>query len=241
MSSTLVPVFYVLVSVATGWLALLCCAGLKPSRRARIGKALIGAATVLLLFVPIGGLPLWNRAFSVYSNPSLPLLGLVCAALWQRLLGIVVFKPADWRAMWIFGATAGSLLYLLPHIVGELDLYYWGWNRAFAPWVLAALAIGLLGWGSRLGILLLAGLIAYAVSALESQNCWDYIIDPIYWLISLFVLGARAGVRAFQPLWMRWQGKVAQRVMAAAVLPAVALVPMNEEAIKVGVAATSQD
>jgi len=30
-------------------------------------------------------------------------------------------------------------------------------------------------------------------------------------------------------------------VMAAAVLPAVALVPMNEEAIKVGVAATSQD
>ena len=201
MNIALVPVFYALIAIATLWLALLWCARLKASRRTRILKVLLGATTVWLLFVPFGGLPLWSRAFSFYPNPSLPLLGVICAALWQRLLGITVFKPADWRGVWVFGATAGTVLYLHPMIFGGVDLYYWGWDRELAVWGLAAVAVVFLAIGSRLGVLLLAALVAFSLNALESQNCWDYIMDPFYWLISLGVAGKRALRWLFLAIW----------------------------------------
>jgi hypothetical protein len=229
MNFALVPVFYAVVAVATLWLGLLWCARLKPTRRTRVMKVLIGIATVCLLFVPLGGLPLWSRAFSVYPNPSLPLLGIVCAALWQRLLGIAVFKSADWRAVWVFGATAGTLLYLNPMIFGAVDLYYWGWDRVSAIWMLAAVAFVMLAVGSRLGVLLLAALIAYAVNALESQNSWDYIMDPFYWLISVGVLGKRFFLRALRPLWARFGAGERDRPLAAAPIAVVGLGTVQTE------------
>jgi hypothetical protein len=191
MSHLVVPVFYALVAIATLWLALLWLTRVKLTRRTRIATFLIGVVTIWMLFVPLGGLPLWSRAFSFFPNPSFPLLGLVCAALWRRLLGTPCFKPEDWRAVWIFGALAGSVLYLHPMLFGSLDLYYWGWHRESAAWMLAVLAVLTLGWGSRLGVLFVAALLGYSVNALESQNCWDYLMDPIYWLISVAVVGIR--------------------------------------------------
>ncbi|MEO6568934.1 MAG: hypothetical protein ABIO94_09245, partial [Opitutaceae bacterium] len=185
--------FYAVVAVALLWLAVLwLCARFKIKRRSRAVKTLFGAVTVLTVFVPINGVPLWNRVFSFYPNPSLPMLGMACAALWQRLFGIVVFKPADWRATWIFGAIAGSVLYLHPMLFGAIDFYYWGWERNYATWTLAGLSIVFLVRGNRLGVLCLAALIAYAMGALESRNGWDYLMDPFYWLLSLSMLGARA-------------------------------------------------
>ena len=196
MSLALVPVFYAVIAIATLWLALLWCARFKRSRRARIVKVLIGATTVWLLFVPLGGLPLWSRAFSFHPNPSFPLLGIVCAALWHRLLGIAVFKPGDWRATWWFGAVGWIAAVSAPddfRLGGSLLLGLGSRNGRVEP---RAAAVALLAMGSRLGVLLLAALMAYSVNALESQNCWDYVMDPFYWLISMAV----AGIRAFAPL-----------------------------------------
>lgn len=218
MNVTLVSVFYAAVAVLTLWLALLSCARLKPNGRTRILKVLIGAATVALLFVPISGLPLWSRAFSFYPNPSLPMLGIICAALWQRLLGLRAFKSTDWTAVWWYGAAGGTVLYFHPFVFGGVDLYFWGWDRDVAVWSLAAITVVLLVSGSRLGILLLAALLAYAVNALESQNCWDYIMDPFYWLISIAVVAIRALMRAFRLLLERSQtGKQKPAVESAAV------------------------
>ena len=191
MSYLLVPAFYALVAIATLWLALLWLTRVKPTRRTRIVTLLIGVVTVWVLFVPLGGLPLWSRAFSFFPNPSFPLLGLVCAALWRRLVGAPCFKSGDWGAVWSFGALAGSVLYLHSMVFGSLDLYFWGWERESAAWILAAFAIVLLAWGNRLGVIFFAALVGFAVNALESQNCWDYIMDPVYWLISVAVVAIR--------------------------------------------------
>ncbi|MGH7958918.1 MAG: hypothetical protein ACREH8_18175 [Opitutaceae bacterium] len=198
MNPGLAPAFYAVVAMAALWLGLLCCARVKPSRRARIVMLVIGVATVCLLVVPLGGLPLWNRAFSIFPNPSLPLLGIVCAALWQRLLGIRIFNASDWSTIWLFGAIAGTALYLHPMMFGTVDLYYWGWERGSAVCIFAVLAVVLLACGSRLGVLLLAALIAYAVNALESRNSWDYIMDPFYWVISMAVIGQRVFARMYR-------------------------------------------
>lgn len=196
--------FHALVAGAMLWLVLGWLGSrLQIRRRPRTTQLVFGVVAVALLFLPLGGNSLWSRAFSVYPNPSLPMLGLLCAALWQRLLGLAIFRPADWRATWVAGAVAGTALYLNPLVFGSVDLYYWGWERDTAPWVLAALATGFLIRGNRLGVLLLAGLMAYAVTALESHNCWDYVMDPIYWLASLAALGLsafRAARRRFDAL-----------------------------------------
>ena len=186
------PTFCTAVCILAVWLALLwMCSRLTMTRRRKATKVLVGAAAILMLFVPISGLPLWNRVFSFYPNPSLPMLGLLCAALWQRLLGVSVFKPADWRALWVFGVVGGTALYLHPMMFGAVDLYYWGWDRDLASWCLAALAIVPLLWGNRIGALFLAALIAYGLNALESQNGWDYVMDPFYWLLSVGIAGAQ--------------------------------------------------
>jgi hypothetical protein len=197
------PIFHGVGSALTLWLVLLWAwARFKVRRRGRLIKLGFGIATVLLLFMPFGELPLWSWAFSFCPNPSLPMLGVVCAALWQYLFGVTVFKPADWRAIWIFGAVAGAVLYLHPILFGALDLYYWGWHEAVAATTVAALATGFLLWGNRLGVLLLAALIGYELRALESHNCWDYVVDPFYWLVSLGLLTARGCA------W--WSGRRAQ-------------------------------
>ena len=220
MNVTLVPVFYAAVAVATLWLALLVCARLKPNRRTRVLKVLIGVVTIALLFVPISGLPLWSRAFSFYPNPSLPLLGIICAALWHRLLGLGVFKPADWTAVWWYGVVGGTVLYLHPFVFGGVDLYFWGWDRNVAVWSLAAMTVVLFVAGSRLGILLLAALLAYAVNALESQNCWDYVMDPFFWLISCAVVAIRASMRGFRLVLSQLQTWKEKRAFGSASVPA---------------------
>lgn len=198
MNGPIDPIFYGLVCTATLWLALLSAgARLKIGGRSRSPgmKLAFGIATALLLFLPTAGLPLWKWVFSFCPNPSLPMLGIVCAALWQRLFDIKAFSAADWRAAWIFGATAGTGLYLQPFCFDAPDLYYWGWDEDLAVWVMAGLAVLFLCWGNRLGILFIAALVAYELQALESHNAWDYIIDPFYWLIACGVLAARAAAR----------------------------------------------
>lgn len=193
MNEAIDSVFYGLVCAATLWLALLWAASrLTITTPGWAVKLAFGAATVLLLFWPTTGLPLWKWMFSFCPNPSLPLLGLVCAALWQRLRGVEVFTAADWRAAWIFGAVAGCGLYLQPFGFEAADLYFWGWHHRLAVWVIAGLAVLFLCWGNRLGVLFAAALVAYELQALDSHNSWDYVIDPIYWLISSGVVITRA-------------------------------------------------
>jgi hypothetical protein len=135
--------------------------------------------------VSVGNLPFWNWAFSFCPTPGVPLLALIGAALWQQVFGVALLEPADWRAAWIFGAVSGTWLYFHATVFRALDLYYWGWHGTVVPVVLAGLAIGFLAWGNRLGVLLLAALIAFELGALPSRNCWDYVVDPCYWIIGL--------------------------------------------------------
>ncbi len=205
MIHAMVQPFYTLMLLATLWFGVLwLSARLRGRGCSRRVNLVLGIVAVLLLFVPVSGMRLWSLAFSFCPNPSLPLLGMVCAGLWQQLFGVVVFRSADWRATWLFGAIAGSALYLHPMVFGSLDLYYWGWDRSGAVWCLAALAVVFLARGNRHGVLLLAALMAFALDALESANCWDYVIDPFYWLIGGLVTLVR-GAAWLRGHWRAWR------------------------------------
>jgi len=175
------------------WLLLLRVGGrflgAQPARSKLIGAGVVAFA---LCFVPIGGLPLWRLGFGFWPNPSLPLVGLMIATLSARIAGRTLLTVADRGSIWIFGAVAGSILYLHNAVPLGADLYYWGWDSRVMPIVVGLVTVGLLRAGYRLGALLLVAMIAFAAGALESTNLWDYVVDPVYWLISLGVVTKRA-------------------------------------------------
>jgi hypothetical protein len=48
--------------------------------------------------------------------------------------------------------------------------------------------------GNRFGLVLGLGVLAFDLRLLESQNLWDYLVDPVFALVSLIAL-ARGAVR----------------------------------------------
>ncbi len=185
--------YYPVVVAAILWLLILGVGGIflgaQPARSKLFGAGVVAFA---LCFVPIGGLPLWRLGFGLWPNPSLPLVGLMIATLSARVAGRTLFTAMDRESIWIFGAVAGSILYLHNVVPLGADLYYWGWDSRVMPIGVGLVAVGLLRAGYRLGALLLLAMIAFAAGALESTNLWDYVVDPVYWLISLGVVTKRA-------------------------------------------------
>jgi len=130
---------------------------------------------------------------SVAANVSVPLLVLVAISIWQRASGVAVFRAREWSAAWIFGAVAALALY--PSALGlglrNFDAYSLGW-----PWLdwlsslllfgIVALAAGLLVWrGNRFGWVLVVAAGAYLGRCQESNNFWDYLLDPLFGAVSL--------------------------------------------------------
>ncbi len=197
MNPAWLPPSDALAVFAAVWLMLLGFGGRFMPLPASVALRLaIAAAATGVMLVPIKELQLWNWVFSYYPNPSLPILGLLIAQRSPRFLGVTIFQSADWWATWIFGAVVGSLVYLQPLIFGRgIDFHYWGWHSNYAAAALTLTAIVFLARGNRFGVLLVAALVAFALGALESTNCWDYVVDPIYWLASVVVI-VRRGVIA---------------------------------------------
>lgn len=190
--SALVPFFLLLwifqrVSGVGGWGGLL------------LGVVLAAAATA---FPWLGHpLPYWSAALSANFSPVMMLL-LVVSVL-DRARPRDLFATADWRAAWWFGGVAALLLY--PSALGagpaNFDAYALGW-----PWLWwgqsvllfggASLAAAVLLWrGNRFGFVLLAALLGYAAGFQESDNLWDYLLDPLYGVVSLVALARMAWSR----------------------------------------------
>ena len=170
-------------------------------------KVALGSTTLWMFFVPFGGLPLWSWAFSLYPNPSLPMLGMISSgalAASGRRAGVQTGRLArdvDFRR----GRRHGPVSASPPVSERSTSLLLGMGSHEQAVWSLAGLAVVLLAWGNRLGVLFLAALIAFQLDTLESKNCWDCVIDPFYWLISLG-LGGEACAQmdaAFGLAWCR--------------------------------------
>ena len=183
-------------SVLCPWLMLVLAAqglagycGLKQRGWGRLAGLGLAAAGVLL--VPVGGMPLagWVRGFN--ANFSLPFAALLAAAAYEAEFRRRVLSEREWTTAWVFGAVAGLGLYPLALGWGRFDPYEWGWR--FSPLFMAGgvLTAFLLWKRNRFGLALLLAIAAYHLHLLESANYWDYLLDPVYWLVSLAALGWR--------------------------------------------------
>jgi hypothetical protein len=184
------PTVILLWSVVCPWLLLVLAAqglvglcGLKARGWPRL--SVLGLVAAGLLLVPVQGMPIAGWVRGLNANFSLPFTGLIAIAVWEGEFRHKLFSKADWSAAWAFGAVAGLALYPFALGWGRFDPYEWGWQ--FSPLFAAgAVLTALLLWKrNRFGLLLLLAIAAYNLRLLESANYWDYLLDPVYCLVSL--------------------------------------------------------
>jgi hypothetical protein len=172
------------------WLVLVLCLQQVANRfrwQVRGWNLLLvpGAIAALVLLLPIGGLAIARWVAAVSANFSIPLSSVLAVAVWERAFARAAFSEKDWTTAWIFGAVAGLAIYPLALGLSSFDPYEWGWRFSPLFIVIGALTAQLIWKQNRFGFVLLLAVIAFQLRLLESSNYWDYLVDPIYCLVSL--------------------------------------------------------
>jgi len=153
----------------------------RPVRGWMLGGFAVGAAVL-----PLGEFTLWRWLLSVHANPSVVLVGFLLAFVVARLGGRPWLSVRDRRTAYALGAVAGTVLYgsatgfLVP------DLYASAWEGRTVVIGVGVVALALIAAGNRTGILLAAALAGQVLDLIESNNTWDYVIDPMFWGLSVW-------------------------------------------------------
>lgn len=145
-------------------LFLACCIGAYPS---------------------VQGLSIPRWVAGVIPGFSIPFLAVLLHATVRHLGGRGLFQPADLRNLWILGVIAGVLLYPMALGLGPWDPYASGWGLGWVFGVAGAASALLIVQGNHAGCVLLATIIAWHLRGLESSNYWDYLVDPVFFLVAL--------------------------------------------------------
>jgi hypothetical protein len=152
---------------------------------------LSGAIAALILLLPIGGLSIANRIAGISANFSIAFAGLLAVSAWERAVARRTFTDGDWRVGWGFGAIGGVVLYPMALGLGSVDPYEWGWQFSPLFVVIGGLTVWLFWKGYRFGLLLLIAAAAFHLRLLESTNYWDYLIDPVYFVVAIIAMSRR--------------------------------------------------
>ena len=184
------------------------------------GPRWLPVAVGCMALVPIGGLPIGRWLHGFNAGFSIPFVALLLDHVATPLVGKPFFDQAAKRAAVWFGLIAGLLLYPAALGWGPFDPYELGWR---SPGVAAAAAVvgaGLALTGNAFGIVLLVAGGLWQIGWLESDNAWDYLVDPIYCLASAANL--IGGWLARWPIARRHAGACAASVVAVAGIAAAA-------------------
>ncbi len=157
------------------------------ARLPRTRLALLLGAVVLLALWPLGTLSAAGYVRGVIGDLSLTSTILLLRALARPFAG---WGPADARSRLALQGLLASLslvLYPLALGLGSSDPYRLGYA---SPWlVLGLLLLALAFWQGGLylvSLCLALSALGYACGWLESNNLWDYLLDP---LVSIYACG----------------------------------------------------
>jgi len=140
--------------------------------------------SILIPIVVIGELQVYQYLRAVLSDLSITTKLLLLTVLYQRIRNNeVLLKEHEYDRFRLVVALLGLGFYPLALGISMFDPYAYGY-QATALMVIATLSAVLLlvrryFWS---GTALLLAVFAYYFRILESDNLWDYLIDPVLWL-----------------------------------------------------------
>ncbi len=150
-----------------------------------------GIISALIVIIPIDGLPLGRWVISINANFSMPLTAILLSKVLESGLGVRLLDRKALSGTWVFALTAGIALYPMALGLGSLDPYGLGWGFSWLFVVLLVTTLVMLFLRNRLGIILMGCVLCYDLHLLESQNLWDYLVDPFLVFISGGALGSQ--------------------------------------------------
>ena len=176
-----------MASVASGTAAsLLLLPGIARLTKPRL--AILMVAVFVLSLIPFGTMPIAAYARGVTGDLSITTLVLLWCALLRPWCGCVTVEAKHRRALLILIALAALALYPMALGVGAYDPYRLGYGDPLFVSALLLLAVAAWFWKSTLIALYIAfATLAWAVGWYESNNLWDYLLDPF---VSIYALCA---------------------------------------------------
>ena len=157
--------------------------------RANVRGRWLAAICFVVMWLPVGALSLPVAAYvrGITSDLSVSLMALAALSLCGRLFGLKPFDLREHKLVFLAASVAALFLYPLALGLGDWDAYRPGWGSA-AMWA-SLFLVCVAGWlaGFRLLPLLIAlALLAWTAQLLESNNLWDYLLDPWLAFIAIF-------------------------------------------------------
>jgi len=158
-----------------------------PARRLpppwRVAAALILG---ILCLVDIHGVSLAGFVRGAIGDPAVTTTALLLARLYVWAGGRPLADDGDRRALFIGVAIAGVLLYPMALGLGRFDPYGLGYNSELPATVVVVLTgIALVRSRPFVAWLLVLPMLAWDFSLLESDNLWNYFLDPLIVIYSL--------------------------------------------------------
>jgi len=159
----------------------------KPPHGWRL-TTILAVISGIIAFLPVGGLPLARWLVGINANFSFPLVAVVFNKAWEHASGSRLFDRQASMASWVFGLYSGLVLYPMALGLGGFDPYAFGWGFSWLFIILAMVTIAFLLIKNRFAAVLMACILGYDLNLLESQNLWDYVVDPFFVLFSFAAL-----------------------------------------------------
>ena len=152
----------------------------KPHLALVMGMVFVG------MLIPFGELPPAAYVRGMTGDLSITTLALLWCAMLRPWFGAT--DAGARRALLMLIALAAVVLYPMALGVGAFDPYRLGYGNT--PFVAALLLFALAAWFWKYFLIVLCiafATLAWAVGWYESNNLWDYLLDP---LVSIYALSA---------------------------------------------------
>jgi len=165
---------YLAAAIAVG--VLLRRAGMNISKRP--GVLIVAVVPLMIILLPVKHVPMARFLAGFNANFSITLAVLLFCCLLRKIRGVSLLDRRAVRTIAVFGLVLGLFLYPCSMNLVPFDLYRFGWGSVFLLAPLFFLTVFLILTGNRAGYVLAACVAAYALRLLESDNLWDYLVDP---------------------------------------------------------------
>jgi hypothetical protein len=155
-----------------------------------ITPAILAGVTLIVAFVPVGGLPLAAYVRGMTGDLSITSLVLLMLFMVSRLTPGRKAATKEKYPLLVLAVLAAAVLYPMALGAGDFDPYRMGYGNVwFIGGLFAVTLAAFLRRLDRVALIIALAVLAWATGWYESANLWDYLLDPF---LILYALGALA-------------------------------------------------
>ncbi len=155
----------------------------RSIRNRRLAISLTLFAPLLILIIPFSGLPVFYYIRGATGELSVITVIILSGVITGKFYNIEILNKNSTEYFYIVIFVIGLIFYITSLGYGQFDPYGLAYGNLVLPSGLLIFT-ALLIWKKQYGLamLLTVPVIAYETGVLESNNIWDYLIDPFLWL-----------------------------------------------------------